>query len=90
MNGKPSKYARRGGLFGLSRFHTKLPWVSGIGWMFYAMEIGLLSFVMCTVISHAIAANVCFLGEVTKGRSLKVIAATHAPQTTLMALTGET
>jgi putative MFS transporter len=52
VNGKPSKYAQRGGLFGLSRFHTKLLWVSGIGWMFDAMDIGLLSFVLPSIITH--------------------------------------
>jgi hypothetical protein len=34
------------GLFGLGRFHTRLLWVSGIGWMFDAMDIGLPSFVL--------------------------------------------
>ena len=52
MNGHPSRYARTRGLFGLSGFHTKLLWVSGIGWMFDAMDIGLLSFVLPNIISH--------------------------------------
>ena len=38
--------ATKGGMFGLSRFHSRLLWVSGIGWMFDAMDIGLLSFVL--------------------------------------------
>jgi putative MFS transporter len=38
--------ATKRGLFGLSRFHTRLLWVSGIGWMFDAMDIGLLSFIL--------------------------------------------
>ena len=38
--------AIKGGIFGLSRFHTRLLWVSGIGWMFDAMDIGLLSFIL--------------------------------------------
>ncbi|HYO48562.1 MAG TPA: MFS transporter [Chloroflexia bacterium] len=38
------------GLFGLSRFHLRLLWVSGIGWMFDAMDIGLLTFLLPTLI----------------------------------------
>lgn len=38
--------AIKGGMFGLSRFHTRLLWVSGVGWMFDAMDIGLLSFIL--------------------------------------------
>lgn len=38
--------SRRSGLFGLSRFHTRLLFVSGVGWMFDAMDVGLLSFVL--------------------------------------------
>jgi MFS transporter, putative metabolite:H+ symporter len=37
------------GLFGLSRFHTRLLWVAGVGWMFDAMDVGLLSFVLPTL-----------------------------------------
>ncbi len=36
----------RGGLFGLSRFHTRLLFVSSVGWMLDAMDVGLLSFVL--------------------------------------------
>lgn len=39
----------RSGLFGLSRFHTRLLFVSGVGWMFDAMDVGLLSFVLPTL-----------------------------------------
>jgi putative MFS transporter len=39
----------RGGLFGLSRFHTRLLFVSGVGWMFDAMDVGLLAFVLPTL-----------------------------------------
>jgi putative MFS transporter len=52
VNEERTKYARTGGLFGLSRFHSKLLWVSGIGWMFDAMDIGLLSFVLPNIIAH--------------------------------------
>lgn len=38
-----------GGLFGLSRFHTRLLFVSGVGWMFDAMDVGLLSFILPTL-----------------------------------------
>jgi putative MFS transporter len=37
------------GLFGLSRFHTRLLLVSGIGWLFDAMDVGLLTFVLPTL-----------------------------------------
>src|SRR5690349_16202768 len=37
------------GLFGLSGFHTRLLFVSGVGWMFDAMDVGLLSFVLPTL-----------------------------------------
>lgn len=41
--------APTGGLFGLSRFHTRLLFVSGVGWMFDAMDVGLLSFLLPTL-----------------------------------------
>ena len=37
------------GLFGLSRFHIRLLLVSGIGWLFDAMDVGLLTFVLPTL-----------------------------------------
>ncbi|HET6312377.1 MAG TPA: MFS transporter, partial [Chloroflexia bacterium] len=50
MATQESTISARGGLFGLSRFHLRLLWVSGIGWMFDAMDIGLLTFLLPTLI----------------------------------------
>ncbi len=36
----------RGGFLGLSRFHVRLLWVAGLGWMFDAMDVGLVAFVL--------------------------------------------
>lgn len=49
MQAAGSNGVARGGFLGLSRFHTRLLWVSGIGWMFDAMDIGLLAFVLPTL-----------------------------------------
>jgi putative MFS transporter len=46
MRANGTAASTRGGLFGLSRFHTRLLFVSGVGWMFDAMDVGLLSFVL--------------------------------------------
>jgi MFS transporter, putative metabolite:H+ symporter len=42
LNGSPSKYARMSGPFGLSAFHTRLLWATGLGWLLAAFDLGLL------------------------------------------------
>jgi putative MFS transporter len=49
--GGSAREAPPNGFLGLSRFHTRLLWVSGIGWMFDAMDIGLLTFLLPTLTS---------------------------------------